>query len=110
MWAIRDSDGVETLHSIYPGWAKDLDHLTVIPYVAQARFDAVVAELEEAKKLLLDAQKIQLRHMLTMKQNSLRMREVESLNNRYYSLLQAYNLIGALPASIDDTPLIDVKV
>lgn len=110
MWSIRDSDGAETLHSIYPGWAIGLEHLTVVPYVTQARFDAVSAELEEAKKLLLDVQKIHRRHIKVMRENTERMRSVETANNRYYSILQRYNLIGSLPDSLDDTPLIDVKV
>lgn len=110
MWAIRDSDGAETLHSIYPSWADSLEHLTVVPYVTQARFDAVSAELTETKKALGVAQKFARRHMAVLKNNAERMREVEAVNNRYYSILQRYNLIGALPEQLDDTPLIDVKV
>lgn len=110
MWAIRDSDGAETLHSIYPSWADSLEHLTVIPYVTQARFDAVSAELAEAKKLLKDAQKFAKRHVAVLRNNAARMREVETCNNRYYSLLQRYNLTGALPETLDDTPIINVKV
>lgn len=110
MWAIRDSDGAETLHSIYPSWADSLEHLTVIPYVTQARFDAVSADLAEAKKLLKDAQKFSRRHMTVLRNNAERMREVEACNNRYYAILQQYNLTGALPESLDDTPIISVKV
>jgi hypothetical protein len=109
MWAIRDSDGAETLHSIYPGWADSIDHLTVIPLVPKAAYDAVVKELEEAQKQLAVSAKLAARHMQTMKENGSRMRDVEAANNRYYGLLQRYNLIGTLPG-IDDTPLIDVKV
>lgn len=110
MWVIRDSDGAETVHSLYPSWAVGLDHLTIIPYVPQARFDEVSAELAEAKELLATSGKVAKRHMRVMKENSDRMREVEAANNRYYAILQRYNLISALPDAIDDTPLIDVKV
>jgi len=110
MWAIRDSDGAETLHSIYPSWAVGAEHLTIIPYVPQARFDAVTADLAEAKEMLAAAGKLAKRHMRVMKENSNRMREVETLNNRYYGILQRYNLINSLPETIDDTPIINVKV
>lgn len=110
MWAIRDSDGSETLHSIYPSWADSLEHLTVIPYVTQSRFDAVTAELAEVRKLLTDAQKFARRHVAVLKNNADRMRTVETLNNRYYGILQRFNLIGDLPDQLDDTPLIDVRV
>lgn len=110
MWAIRDSDGAETLHSIYPGWANDLPHLTVVPLVTKASYDAVVKELEVAQKELNQARKLATRHIITMKENGSRMREVESANNRYYSILQKYNLIGALPEQLDDSPIIDIKV
>ncbi|AXC36509.1 hypothetical protein HOT57_gp65 [Pseudomonas phage phCDa] len=110
MWAIRDSDGAETLHSIYPSWADSLEHLTVVTYVTQARYEAAIAELTETKKALEVAQKFARRHMAVLKNNAERMRQVESANNRYYSILQRYNLIGALPEQLDDTPIIDVKV
>lgn len=110
MWTIRDSDGAETLHSIYPGWAEGLEHLTVTQYVPKAQLEALAAEHVELVKAHNAAQAMARNHMRVMKQNSLRMREVEATNNRYYSILQRYNLIGALPEKLDDTPIIDVKV
>lgn len=109
MWAIRDSDGAETLHSIYPGWADDAEHLTVIPLIAKTAYDAVVKELELAQKQLNEAKKLANRHVRVMRENGNRMRDVETVNNRYYGILQRYNLIGDLP-EIDNTPIIDVKV
>lgn len=110
MWTIRDSDGAETLHSIYPGWAVGLEHLTVTQYVPKAQLEALAAEYSELLKSHKTAQNMARNHIRVMKDNSMRMREVEAANNHYYSILQRYNLIAALPAEIDDTPLIDVKV
>ena len=109
MWLIRDSDGSETLHSLYPSWADHVEHLTVVPLVTKAAYDAVVKELEFAQKQLEDAKKLAVRHMRVMRENGSRMRDVEEKNNRYYGILQRYNLTGSLP-EIDDTPIIDVKV
>lgn len=108
MWAIRDSDGVETFHSIYPGWAENSDHLTVVPYVAKAALEAVVAELAEVQKQLADAQKFAKQHMRTIRSNHSRMREIEACNNKYYALLQQNDLYRGSP--VDDTPIIDVRV
>lgn len=108
MWVIRDSDGAETLHSIYPSWAVDVEHLTVIPYVTKASFEAVVAELAEVQKQLNDAQKFAKQHMRTMKHNQKRMREIESANNKYYALIQRHGIYQE--KLVDDSPLIDVKV
>lgn len=110
MWTIRDSDGAETLHSIYPGWAENLSHLTVTAYVPKATLTAALESLTEAREALKAATKLADRHMWVMKQNGTRLREVEAAHNRYYSILQRYNLIGALPEKLDDTPIIDVKV
>lgn len=109
MWLIRDSDGSETLHSLYPSWAGQVEHLTVVPLVTKAAYDAVVKELEMVQKQLADANKLASRHMRVMRENGTRMRDVEAKNNRYYGILQRYNLTGSLP-EIDDTPIIDVKV
>jgi Iap family predicted aminopeptidase len=108
MWAIRDSDGAETLHSIYPGWAVDVEHLTVIPLVTKASYDAVVKELELVQKQLNESQKWAKQHMRTMRDNQDRMREVEAANNKYYALIQRHGIYQE--SLVDDSPLIDVKV
>jgi hypothetical protein len=108
MWAIRDSDGAETLHSIYPGWADNADHLTVIPLVTKASYEAVVKELEVVQKQLNDARKLANQHMLAMRCNQIRMREVEAANNKYYALIQRHGIYQE--SLVDDSPLIDVKV
>jgi len=107
MWAIRDSDGAETLHAIYPEWAKDLEHLTVTELVPKALYSAVVEELAEVKKELTTAQALARQHMRAMRQRGERMREIEACNNKYYGLLQQYNLIGK---PLDDSPIIREKV
>jgi hypothetical protein len=108
MWTIRDSDGIETLHSIYPSWAAEASHLTVIPYVPKASLDAVVAELADVQKQLNDAQKFAKQHMRTLRAHQSRMREIEASNNKYYSLLQRYGLCQE--QKVDDSPIISVKV
>lgn len=108
MWAIRDSDGAETLHSIYPGWAAESEHLTIVPLVTKAAYDAVVKELEDVQKQLSDAAKLAKQHMRTMRGNHSRMREVEAVNNKYYALIQRHGIYQE--SLVDDSPLIDVKV
>jgi hypothetical protein len=108
MWAIRDSDGAETLHSIYPGWADNAEHLTVIPLVTKASYDAVVKELELVQKQLNDAQVMAKQHMRTARTHHNRMREIESANNKYYALIQRHGIYQE--SLVDDSPLIDVKV
>lgn len=108
MWAIRDSDGAETLHSIYPGWADDAEHLTVIPLVTKASYDAVVKELEEVQKQVNDASKLAKQHMRTMRGNRARMREIEAANNKYYALIQRHGIYQE--NVMDDSPIIDIKV
>lgn len=108
MWAIRDSDGAETLHALYPSWAKDADHLTVIPLVTKASYEAVVKELEEIQKQLKDAQTMAKQHMRTTRGHQNRMRELEAVNNKYYALIQRHGIYQE--PLVDDSPLIDVKV
>jgi hypothetical protein len=108
MWTIRDSDGAETLHAIYPGWAVDCEHLTILPLVPKATYDAVVKELELVQKQLNDAQKLATQHMRAMKQNNNRMREIEAANNKYYALIQRHGIYQE--SLVDDFPIIDVKV
>jgi hypothetical protein len=108
MWTIRDSDGAETLHSIYPSWAVNIDHLTVIPLVSKASYDAVVKELEDVQKRLNDASKLATQHMRAMSSNARRMREVEATNNKYYALIQRHGIYQ--DSLVDDTPIISVKV
>lgn len=108
MWAIRDSDGAETLHSIYPSWAVNAEHLTVVPLVTKVSYDAVVKELEDAQKALNEANKWIARHMRTIRDNQSRMREVEAANNKYYALIQRHGIYQE--ALVDDSPIIDVKV
>lgn len=106
MWSIRDSDGCETLHSIYPHWAKDAPHLTINEYVQKGSLDAALKELAEVKKELETARTLAQQHMRAMRSRADRLREVEHSLNRYYGLLQQHNIVGLL----DDTPIIDVKV
>jgi hypothetical protein len=108
MWAIRDSDGAETLHSIYPGWADDAEHLTVIPLVTKASYEAVVRELEVVQKHLNDAQVMAKQHMRTTRTHHNRMREIEAANNKYYALIQRHGIYQE--SLVDDSPIIDVKV
>lgn len=107
MWVIRDSDGAETLHSIYPEWVKDLPHLTVTELVPKALYTAVVEELAEVKKELATSQALAKQHMRAMRQRGERMRTIEACNNKYYGMLQQYNLIGK---PLDDSPIISEKV
>lgn len=108
MWVIRDSDGAESLHSTYPSWAANAEHLTVTPLVTKASYDAVVKELELVQKQLNDAQVMAKQHMRAMRQNHNRMREVEAANNKYYALIQRHGIYQE--SLVDDSPLIDVKV
>lgn len=108
MWTVRDSDGAETLHSIYPSWADDCTHLTVIPLVTKASYDAVVAELEAVQKQLSDAGKMAKQHMRTTRMHHNRLREIEAVNNKYYALIQRHGIYQE--ALVDDSPIISVKV
>lgn len=108
MWTVRDSDGAETLHSLYPGWADNAEHLTIIPLVTKASYEAVVKELEVVQKQLNDAQVMAKQHMRTTRAHHNRMREIEAANNKYYALIQRHGIYQE--ALVDDSPLIDVKV
>lgn len=112
MWVVRDSDGAETLHSIYPYWAKDSDHLTVTEMVTKSQYEAAVKTLDEALKEIADLRAMSKQHMRAMRQRANRLREVESANNTYYALLQRHNIYSAQNAQdlVDNTPLIDAKV
>lgn len=108
MWTVRDSDGIETLHHLYPSWAKDSDHLTVTEMVTKASFVAVVKELELVQKQLSDAQTMAKQHIRAMRQNHNRLREVEAANNKFYALIQRHGIYQE--SLVDRTPMIDVKV
>lgn len=108
MWAIRDSDGTETLHSIYPSWAIGLDHLTVIEMVPKAALEAAVKELQTAQQEINELRKWNNRSKSVARQQADRMRHIEATNNKYYAVIQQYKLYP--DSLVDDTPLINVKV
>lgn len=107
MRTIRDSDGAETLHAIYPSWAMNIAHLTVTEYVPKAQVEALTKEIEGLQKELRDARKLAVRHMQTMRANTARMRDTESALNKYYAIIQQH---GLYRDDLDDSPLISVKV